>query len=297
MNQIVFASKNILDKLIKIFKSPEIFKFYLDTYILSSFEGVDPNVYIVSYPKCGRTWLRVMLQRYLAHTGTTVRTFKDPSNMSLSKDTVVKFEHDQGNWVPAPPKLGSLSFNAEKYSEKKVVFLVRDPRDALVSSWYHLKYRERIFSGSFSAFIRDDLVGIKKIVGFMNLWIENRETPSDFLLLTYEQLHSDPLGNFRTLLEFIGIHIDQSALQQAVDESRFDKMKKMEVNGKFDDPWMKPGGKDMDKTMKIRKGKVGSYRDELSDEDIRYLDEYIQSHLSPFISYTDEAKIVGNKMV
>ena len=119
MNQYVFAMRNILDKFFKVICNWNTFIFYLHTYFLSNVDSVDPDVYIVSYPKCGRTWLRVMLQKYLEILGSSQHHFNDRSLMSISKGRTIKFEHDQGNWVPVPRKINQLSFNISKYSGKK----------------------------------------------------------------------------------------------------------------------------------------------------------------------------------
>lgn len=285
MNQYVFATRNIFDKLIKVIGSWETLKFYWQTYILSRFDAVEPDFCIVSYPKCGRTWLRVMLQKYLELVGPSLQHFNDKSLLSISGNKIAKFEHDQSNWVPAPLRIEQLSFNTYKYSHKKVVFLVRDPRDVLVSSWYHLRYRERIYKEDLSAFIRDDLVGIHKVVAFMNMWVENSHVPDEFFLLTYEQMHSEPIASFRKSLEFMGINVELEALQTAVEESSFDKMKRMESKGILKEPWMKPGSKNLRNSMKIRKGKVGSFHEELSEEDIRFLNDVIRNKLCSKLPY------------
>ena len=285
MNQYLFALRNIFDKFIQVINSPETFKFYWQTYILSGFNTLEPDVYFVSYPKCGRTWLRFMLQQYLELCGSNTQQFKDKFYLGLPGGQIIKFEHDQGSWVLAPLRIDRLSFNVSKYIERKVIFMARDPRDVLVSSWYHLKFRERTYRGSLSEFIRDDLVGIHKVVSFMNMWLENSHIPDDFFLITYEQLHSDPLTSFHRLLDFIGIAVSYSALQTAVEEGSFEKMKRMELKGTLKEPWMKPGSKDLRNSMKIRRGKVGSFYEELSEEDIEFLNGVIQNKLSSKLPY------------
>lgn len=281
MNRSVFAIRNILDKLRKAAGNREILMFYWEHYFLSRFETVDAEAYIVSYPKCGRTWLRVMLHKYLEITGIPQQYFYDQSCIGITGHPIIKFEHDQGNWVPAPLRIEQLKFKTDKYRHKKILFLVRDPRDVLVSSWYHLKYRERIYQGDLSAFIRDDLVGIRKVIAFMNMWLEHQHIPASFLLLTYEQLHSDPASTFARMLRLIGFEMDDNALQRAVEKSSFSQMKKMEMEGTLREPWMKPGKRDLHTSMKVRRGQVGGFRQELSPQDIAFLDEIICQTLSP----------------
>jgi hypothetical protein len=285
MNQYVFAVRNVGDKLFKVIGDWETFKFYWQTYVLSRFDNVQPDVYIVSYPKCGRTWLRVMLQKYLERREAPLQYFHDRSLLGVSGEKTIKFEHDQGNWVPAPMRIDQLCFNTIKYTDRKVVLLVRDPRDVLVSSWYHLKYRERIYQRGLSDFIRDDLVGIHKVVAFMNMWVEHSHAPADFCLITYEQLHRETPASFGQMLEFMGFEVESDALRYAVEASSFQEMKRMELEGSLKEPWMKPGAKNLENSLKVRRGKIGGFKERLSEEDIEYLNEVICNKLSSRLSF------------
>jgi hypothetical protein len=120
----------------------------------------------------------------------------------------------------------------------------------------------------------------------MNMWVDNSHIPDDFLLMTYEEIHSDPLGGFGEMLAFVGIDADPRAMKSAVKESSFQKMKKMELQGSLNEPWMKPGSKKSENSMKIRKGTVGGYKEELSQEDIKYLNNVIRNTLSPRFPYS-----------
>lgn len=285
MNQLEFALRNISDKLLKILRSPRFAEFYVQHYILGNLERMDPGIYIISYPKSGRTWLMSLLRNYFELYGLDSNLFNDKSCFKLPNKKVVKFDHGRGGWVPAPVKIQRLCFNTEKYVGKKITFLARDPRDILVSSWHHLRFREKIYQGSLSEFIRDDLVGIRKVIAFMNIWLENSHVPDGFHLLTYEQLHSDPIFSFRRLLDFMGVPVISGVLESAVKESSFEKMKRMEMNSSLQEPWMNPGSKDTNHSMKIRKGKVGGFSEELSAEDIEFLNDVIQSELSSKLPY------------
>jgi hypothetical protein len=285
MDRLLFASRNVFDKLKKTVGSWETTRFYLRTYLLSRLEAVEPDVYVVSYPKCGRTWLRLLLQRCFELAGSPTQPHHDGSIVDVPGKVIVKFEHDQGNWVPAPRPLAELRYNAAKYSGKRLVFLVRDPRDVLVSSWYHLRYRERIYREPLGNFVHDDLVGIEKVVRFMNMFIEHQDEPAAFLLMTYEQMRADPLTETRRLLQFICHSLDDAVIAQAVEACSFHNMKKMEADGSLREPWMKPGAKGQEKSMKIRKGKIGGYRDELSAGDVDFLDRVIRSRLTPALPY------------
>ncbi len=285
MHQFIFALSNIMDKLYKCSNNRALFRFYWETYILSRVDKMDPDIYVVSYPKCGRTWVRFLLSNYLNQIGFVSPRFYDRSLVGIPGSRTVKFDHDQGNWVPAPLKIGQITFNELKYQKKKIILLIRDPRDVLVSSWYHLRYRENIFKKGISEFIYDELVGIKKIVAFMNMWIENINVSGRFHLVLYEQLHDNPLLHFKELIDFLNIPIEMEQLKDAVQNCSFKRMRQIEISGSQNEPWLKPGSRKMGNALKVRKGKIGSYREELSDADLAFVNDIIENQLSFKLPY------------
>ncbi|MDA3916249.1 MAG: sulfotransferase domain-containing protein [Deltaproteobacteria bacterium] len=287
MERFIFAFLNIKDKIKKVINNPALIGFYLQIYIFSRFKKKKPHIYIVSYPKCGRTWLRMMLQKYSDNIGLSRKIYSDKTILGLPDGRTIKFEHDQGSWVPAPPMIKNLKFNVSKYSGKKVVFLVRDPRDILVSSWYHLKFRENIYRKNLSAFIRDELVGIHKVVSYMNMWCESKDIPDHFFLLRYEDLHANTELTFQGLLLFLNIPVNKKNISHAIKECSFANMKKMETDGAYREPWMKPGTKKLEHSMKIRKGKIGGFKDELSKADIEHVNSIIDNKLNKLLSYIE----------
>lgn len=277
MNQLVFGIKNVKDKISKSIFDFTTLKFYLKIYIFDKIRKQDFDIVIISYPKCGRTWVRILLSKYAEQMRFDQKKLsKDYLRLYLN---IVKFDHGQGNWVPFPKKIKKLKFNHKKYKNNKILFLVRDPRDVLVSSWYHLKYRENIFKKDLSFFIRDELIGIDKIIAFMNLWIENSGNVKDFKLLSYEQLKKDSFRYFKELLEFFVEDVDEEKLMQAISDSSFEKMRKTEISGDLKEPWMLPGRNNFDNSLKVRKGRVGGYKEEMTEADIKFVNRKIRENL------------------
>ncbi|MBN2105720.1 sulfotransferase domain-containing protein [bacterium] len=198
----------------------------------------------------------------------------------------VVFEHDQSTWVPFPRKPEKISINKSKYANKKIVFLARDPRDILVSSWYHLTYREKIYKDPLSEFIKDPLLGIKKIVVFMNRWLDAKELFHELLIVRYEDLKQNPELVIVKILNLIGeTNIDKHKLQTAIQNASLDNMRKMESDGKFKIPWLKPGNKKDKRSFKTRKGMIGDWKNHFSESDIEYTNQILSKLLSPEFGY------------
>lgn len=286
MNRTLFAVRNLADKMDKMLRDPNLFAFYVRTYIFSRFEHIEPDCYIVSYPKCGRTWLRMMLKMYAQLEVDSAPSLSDGSLMALG-NIIIRFSHDQSGWVPAPAPINRLSFDHKQYSGKKVIFLVRDPRDVLVSSWYQVFYRDRAYRHDLSTMAGEDLLGIEKIVAFMNMWMQNRHIPSDFLLVRYEQMKADTVGSLEQVLRFLDIDASTESVQAAVEASKFEKMKRLEESSTVREPWLQEGLRKTgsDAAMKVRKGVVGGYREEFTQEDLAYINQVLQQKLTPDLPY------------
>lgn len=240
--------------------------------------------YILSYPKCGRTWLRLLIGKVLCDQ------FKLPEEQMIDtyRLTAVAptlrthFSHDYSS-IKAGFAYNRMPTNKSEYKSGKVLFMIRDPRDTLVSSYFQATKRVNKFQGSMSEFVRDDRFGIKKIVAYYNIWYANQAIPRAFQLIRYEELHQDPVGVLTAVLQFMELEpIDAGLVETAVAFASFNNMKKMESSGRFDDDKMQPGAKQDADSYKVRQGKVGGYPDYLSPADLDYIQETIQTTGCPF---------------
>jgi hypothetical protein len=237
-----------------------------------------PKVAMVSHPKSGRSWLRVLIGKALCE--------------QYGLDDQLIFDKDQLTQITGVPKISythedvgnskhkhyqELETDKSQYKKKKVIFLVRDPRDVLVSYYFHISRRSDLFHGSMAEFIRSEVYGIRKIIMFYNIWHANLHVPRALLLLRYEELHADPQGNLRSVLDFIGAdHIGDNIVEKAVEFASFSNMKKLEETRHFLSKKLQPGKSEDEDSYKVRRGVVGGYRDDLSLEDCQYINAVIQ---------------------
>jgi hypothetical protein len=236
------------------------------------------DVVIVSFPKSGRTWLRLMIGKVLCEK------YGLPENRALYICGLTKaaglpltvLTHDGGGLLEAR-HVDRLVRDKSDYRDKKVLVLARDPRDVVTSCYFHASRRRNVFRGSIADFVRDPRYGVRKVVTFLNIWHENRFVPREFELIRYEDLHEDPHKALRTALEFIGPRdLDDRLIRIGVEFSRFDNMKHMEQEQRFDGKKLKPGDGGDPEANKMRKGEIGRHRDYLSPDDIAYCDRVIE---------------------
>lgn len=290
--------KNLYNQLPSRFRGS--FRRLIPASFLRRYAHRNTDVYLISYPKCGRTWLRLMVGKAIAlHYGLPETEdllfihWKSRPHPSVPHITVI---HEDRPMLKTPAELET---SKSRFRDKLVIFLARDPRDVIVSSYFEMKnrgqlfgdnpYEDRkpVFSGSLQEFITREQGGFSTILRYYNIWAENREVPRGFLLIRYEDLKIYPLGQLRKFVDFIGLTaISDQNLSEAVEFASFENMRKMESEAIFTSGMLRPANADDRESYKTRKGKVRGYLEYLNDEEIRYLDRQIQDNLSPFFGYT-----------
>ncbi len=246
--------------------------------------GRNTDVYIISFPKSGRTWLRVLIGKTLSELyNLDDRKLLDTYKITCKLNTpVIQFTH-HGTDIQYALASEDLSKDKKVFTNKKVVFLARDPRDLVVSNYYQAKKRENAYDGDLSDFIKNPQYGIRKILNFYKIWASGNSVSDNFLFIKYEDLHDDPKFWLKMVLDYIGLsNIDPAVLQKAEDFASFDNMKKLEKSGYFSKDSMRPGDKGDQRSYKVRKGEVGSFKEELSSEDLRFIQHVIEEVGSQF---------------
>jgi alcohol sulfotransferase len=108
-----------------------------------------------------------------------------------------------------------------------------------------------------------------------------------FHLLRYEDLRAAPHQQLRQLLDFMEVHASKEQIDSAIEYSSFENMKKMEGRKHFRlaGGRMMPADKDNPDSYKVRRAKVGGYRDYFSDEEVVAIDSQLKETLDPFFNY------------
>jgi len=231
---------------------------------------------ILSIPKSGRTWIRTFLYAYFCKRYGREFTL-EPEHYGEPGIPRLIFSHDlfehrtKGDlWDRIR---GKYLVPKKELRRAKIVLLVRDPRDCFVSLYVQMTRRDPGASAEFkrktvSELLRDKKFGIRAIVRTMNAWLNEFSGRDDFTIIRYESLRESPAESFRALLGVLGeITPDMSIFQDALDFSRFDNMQKLEAAGAFDSKILRPGDVRDPESFKVRRGKIGGYREYLSTED------------------------------
>lgn len=234
----------------------------------------EADTYVVSYPKVGRTWLRALVGKAL------VDHYRLPPERVLDTEHLVAalglpalgFDHD-GSGMMGNRTSRDLSPDKSAFRTKRVLLVGRDVRDTLVSAYFHATRRIGEFSGPIAAFVRDERFGVEKVLTFYRQWHEARDVPREFTFLRYEALHADPAPTLRRVLEFLGAReVPEATLDEAIRFARFDNLRQAEADGRYRSPALRAATGSDPESFKVRKGKVGGYRDYLSADEAAWID-------------------------
>jgi len=242
---------------------------------------------IVSFPKSGRTWLRYFFSRYF-HFAFARQESLDfiPKFQTKRGDPLIQFTH-----VGFDKPHANIEELYSAFQRKTLVLLVRDPRDVVVSYYYQVINRQSNLReitdknvSQISDFTRDPNLGIQQIINFYNSWYDVLKKRGVVQMIHYESFQRDPEKSFLKLLRLIGINeIDPNAFKSALQNSHFSNMSFKERSGLLKGPRFSNLNANVSE-RKVRKGKIGGYKDELLKVDIDYLNKKMKL-LHPVFGY------------
>jgi hypothetical protein len=170
-----------------------------------------------------------------------------------------------------------LAFDGGLFGRRPVAFILRCPYDVMVSRYMHKTRQDFSWEGPLSAFVRDPNVGVADLVRYLNSWAPRLGKPG-VLVLTYEQLRSDPETGFQRLAAHLGIRTESAIARAALSQASFERMRDIErrvgIEGYHYD-WWDP------EARRVRRARIGGYRDYLDEQDRHYVKIACAQGLAP----------------
>jgi hypothetical protein len=179
--------------------------------------------WFVSFPKSGRTWTKSVVENYVS------RLYELPEFTFEEFTPWVK----QGPWRRVP-RLTFIHPHCrdtddkntrdfiQKLSQKKVIVMVRDPRNVVFTYYFRLRKRMKdpeALSMPFASFVRDEKLGITRIIDFTNTWYKTSECFRESLYLRFEDVQTDPIQEISRFLRFLDLPVDQNLLSLIIRET------------------------------------------------------------------------------
>ncbi len=260
------------------------------------------DAFVVSIQKSGRTWVRVFLTAYFSEWGkgnfSVAARPAAASALPVLCYTHDLWEHKAKEQVGERLR-GKWLIPREDTLNKPILLVARDPRDVMVSLFFHLQKRAGTFEDDLPALLRHPVFGIKRVVAIMNRWLEEWSDPGRLYLLRYEDARRDPGKAFSAALRFLlpTVALDEEALARAVEISSFENMRRLEAGTKgakgselvtdLNKEALRPKNADDPDSYKVRRGKVGGYTDYLGPKDVDFMNAVLAT-LNPRYGYGAE---------
>ena len=252
---------------------PEIDKHYREREVA--------DYLLISQTNCGRTWLRILLGRVMQVT------------YSVEKVNL----HYLYSFSELNPNLPSIKAIHEKYGQfgsyetKKIILLVRDPRDALVSRYHQHKHEYPSYQD-----INDFILNSSELLSYIedyNLWWQNSHELAGLLVVRYEDMRANTQYELTRVLDFLEIEAEPATIADAVEYASFKNMRSIEAKGSSEvragvlrTSAIQGGVLSDQNSLKVRKGKVGGYKEELSSEVVNFMDDLVREKLNSSYGYT-----------
>jgi hypothetical protein len=190
------------------------------------FEVFDDDTFIVSFPKSGNTWTRFLIANLL-HP-------EEPADFGNIDQLVPESEgltRNQLARVGRPRIMKSHEYFDARF--RKVIYIVRDPRDVAVSQFHFLRKRRRIGDDySIEQFVTRFVAGETCDYGSWGTnvasWLVTRQNSPGFLLLRYEDMVAQTGAELTRIAAFLEMRATPDQVARAVERSSADQMRKME---------------------------------------------------------------------
>jgi Sulfotransferase domain len=245
--------KSLLQRLTKEFRGPAP-----DSEIISAagFQRItdsDPkDIFIVGYPKSGNTWVQNLIAG--AVHGVDLELAPDSLVQDLVPDVHSKTVYKR---YSSPVFFKSHALPDPQY--RRVIYLLRDGRDVMVSYYHYLSALQKDSIGFLELVQMREGLFPCQWYEHVQQWLANPHR-AEMLILKYEDLKKNPLQELLRICAFAGVTRSTSALERAIQKASFAAMQKREITSGWDNArWPK------DKLF-VRRGEIGSYRDEMPPE-------------------------------
>jgi Sulfotransferase domain len=204
------------------FRRPEIFR-----------PDAQRDIFLVTYPRSGTTWISCVAAELLFQIA--------PANLT-EIDSIVPDVHvlPKKSKVPAAsqylvkshfPLNGDPPFGAYR----RVIYLVRDPRDVMLSYHRYVRYLSK-YPGDLKAFAMDWAAGRIWPCSWqehVSSWLAPRrqKAPFELTVLRYEDFVADPTGQAGVLATVLGVDPGRARIEEIVADTSSKSMREREIKG------------------------------------------------------------------
>ncbi|XP_071953838.1 sulfotransferase 1B1-like [Antedon mediterranea] len=246
---------------------------------LRTYQVRDDDVWFVSYPKSGSTWIQQMLRlisvkgdrkQITEHVLSSIKYIEMNAALHYShfEKFTTPFRHHQLQDAPSPriikTHLPDKHLPQQLFENRaKVIYISRNPKDVAVSYFHFHNYnvvlpRYTQWNQFYQDFVRNEVI-YGSWFDHNLFWWKRRHLPN-ILFFKYEDVKMDPRSTVIQMADFLGHNLSDEAIDEVVKHSSFSSMKD-DAQSNIIGTWLPLfDHKIYSKTSFIRKGEVGDWK-------------------------------------
>ncbi|KAG8386924.1 hypothetical protein BUALT_Bualt03G0199400 [Buddleja alternifolia] len=259
--------------------------------VVKHFKPLPSDIILASFPKTGTTWLKSLLYSIINRSSKHRLATKNPHELIPILEVQVYATSNEP--LMLTPSSSSINRSRRLFSthipyqllaktldssECRVVYVTRNPKDTLISTWHFVNKWIKAKEGSWPLEVATDKFcrGVipcgpyyDHVMGYKKLSLEK---PNNLFFITYEELMDDPKTHVKKLAEFLGCPFigedREEQVEEVVKSCSFEVLRNHEVNKSGESPTWFP----LPYNSFFRKGAVGDHKNYLTDETIDRID-------------------------
>jgi hypothetical protein len=135
-------------------------------------------------------------------------------------------------------------------------------------------------------FVRNSDIGVEFLIDYLNGWHATLAGLERAITVRYEDLRTHPEFELARINNLLGEDFSDQEIADAVAWASVDNLRRMESEGKFRQGGMTLRNPDDPNSFKVRRAKIGGYRDYFNGDELQELDALVQAGLDPALGYT-----------
>jgi hypothetical protein len=243
------------------------------------------------YVKSGSTWISRVVADLL--------DVDDINNLSFINDNIERIHKSRAQLVIKDHIIFEDLVNLSKILEYKLIYIVRDPRDIIVSGsnffLFHrnkylayIYYRSQIFARFYDKYMYLNLSNTKFRIGQMYNALLNGNGPNEFLSISwkyfnkpfqdnhvfyvkYENMLDNPMKECQRILQYLGVKKDTNFIQRVINENSFSFQK---------NKYLEEGNEEL--YSFLNKGTYGQWKSKLSIQQVYKINQDLNGELKYF---------------
>ncbi len=269
-------------------------------------------IWLASYPKSGNTWVKLFLSAYLGNHNTStpfnINKMLIPFSLFPTNNLIKNFKFDFSNfeniaehWIQMQEHLNlsnrenifvkthnaMCTINGNKFTNKQnslgAIYLVRDPRDIIISySSFLKKSYDAVVTHLLNSqsFEKSYINGKQYNFTLTGSWSDNYNSWKNYkvievLIIKYEDMISDTQNTFTKIIKYLNkidnVKIDNEKIKNCINITSFKNLRKIEEEKGFIE---KGVGE-----FFFRKGKVGDWKEKLNQDLVKKIEEKFKKEM------------------